>query len=150
MDKFRYFESTFFFSSGDRSLAQYNVAAEELELGRNARNFSVAVVRVVLRHRNEFHVLHSFLQTLIVLCVAFASFFFDFHDFSDRVMANAVIILVVATIGSAVQSVRTFRNRSLKITRKQKSEECIYVRGGDGWKSDFVRFRRKTGPISTF
>ena len=24
-----------------------------------------------------------------------------------------------------------------------------YIRGGDGWKSDFDRFRGKNGPIST-
>ncbi|XP_059086853.1 uncharacterized protein LOC131883401 isoform X1 [Tigriopus californicus] len=89
---------------GSRSLSQYEIATEELEITRNERNFSTALVKVVLRHRTEFHVANSFVQTLIVLIVAFATFFFDLNDFSDRIMVNTVLLLVMATINASIQN----------------------------------------------
>ncbi len=62
-------------------------------------------MRVVLRHRIESHVVNSFVQTLIVLLVALATFFFDLDDFSDRIMVNAVLLLAMATITSSIQEV---------------------------------------------
>ena len=87
-------------------MSQYDIETESLDIGPNGRNFSTASVTVVLRHRNEFHLAHSFVQTLIVLLAALATFFFDLEDFSDRVMCNAVLLLVMATISSSVNGVR--------------------------------------------
>lgn len=98
---------------GARSLSQYEIATEELEITRNERNFSTAFVKVVLRHRTEFHVANSFIQTLIVLVVAFATFFFDLSDFSDRIMVNAVLLLVMATINASIQNVSITYTRDI-------------------------------------
>ena len=67
-------------------------------------------MRVVLRHRIESHVVNSFVQTLIVLLVALATFFFDLDDFSDRIMVNAVLLLAMATITSSIQEVTCNEN----------------------------------------
>ena len=92
--------------TGDRDLSQYEIEAEDLNIIRNENNFSTAVVKVVLRHRTEFHAINSFVQTLIVLMVALVTFFFDLDDFSDRIMVNSVLLLVMATINSSIQEVR--------------------------------------------
>ena len=37
-----------------------------------------------------------------------------------------------------------------KVQLAENLNQLNYVRGADGWKSDFVRFRGKNGPILTF
>ncbi len=92
------------FVLGDRALNHYDVEREDLSIGRSDKNFSQAVVSLVLRHRTEFHVVNAFVQTLVVLAAAFATFFFEADDFSDRIMVNAVLLLVMATINSSIQA----------------------------------------------
>ncbi len=91
---------------GARSLAEYRLESERLELGRSqGSNRSLAVVHLLLRRRTQFHAVNAFAQTLVVLVAAVASFFFDLDDFSDRVVVCVVLLLVVATINSSsVQS----------------------------------------------
>ena len=97
---------------------QYEIETENLDISKNSKNFSVAKVRFVLRHRTEFHLVTAFVQTLIVLIVAFASFFFDIHDFSDRIMVNAVLLLVIATISSSIQTVnKNFTTGIMQISK---------------------------------
>lgn len=91
---------------GDRALTQYDIETEALEIGKSEKNFSLARVRFILRHRTEFYMITVFIQTLIVLTVAFVTFFIDLDDFSDRIMVNAVLLLVMATINSSIQNVR--------------------------------------------
>ena len=87
-------------------MTQYDIETEALEIGKSEKNFSLASVKFVLRHRTEFHMITAFVQTLIVLTVSFVTFFFDLDDFSDRVMVNSVLLLVLATINSSIQAVR--------------------------------------------
>lgn len=96
---------------------------ETLSIGRGGSggvgggNFSTATVNVVLRRRAQFHSLHAFVQTTVVLVVASATFFFDHDDFSDRIMVNAVLLLVVTTISGAVQQVNVNRARLIIFSR---------------------------------
>jgi hypothetical protein len=78
---------------------------ESLEISNNEFNFSVATVRIVLRHRTEFHVINSFVPTIVVIVVAVATFLFDLTDFSDRILVNSVLLLVMATINASIQNV---------------------------------------------
>ena len=45
-------------------------------------------------------------QSLVVIFVAFTTFFFHVRNFSDRIMVNLALLLILATINSTTQSVR--------------------------------------------
>jgi hypothetical protein len=53
----------------------------------------------------EYHVSSTFVQTWILVFTGYISFFFDIHDFSNRIMVVLTAMLVVATIVSSVQAV---------------------------------------------
>lgn len=48
-------------------------------------------------------------QSLVVIFVAFMTFFFHVRNFSDRIMVNLVLLLILATINSTTQSVRRMK-----------------------------------------
>lgn len=89
---------------GERELTDYEIETEKLQITRNDRNYSRAEVAIVFRHRASFHTIHTFVQSMVVLVVVAATFLFDLNDFSDRVMVNSVLLLVMATINFFVQS----------------------------------------------
>jgi hypothetical protein len=93
------------FHLGDRSLSDYKLESESLDLTSDPSNHSVAVVSLVLRRRTQFHSVTAFAQTMFVLLAAVATFFFDREDFSDRILVSAVLLLVLATISSSVHTV---------------------------------------------
>ncbi len=67
----------------------------------------------------EFHVTNTFLQTFILIGVGYMSLFFDVDNFTDRIMVTLTTLLVVATMGSSIQSVRS--------PFKGKLEKCSSV-----------------------
>ena len=54
-----------------------------------------------------FHIVSTFIETLVILIVAFVTFFFHLRSFTDRIIVNLVLLLILATINSSVQSVTT-------------------------------------------
>ena len=53
----------------------------------------------------EFHVTNTFLQTFILTCVGYFSYYFDVDNFTDRIMVVLTTMLVVATITTSIQTV---------------------------------------------
>ena len=101
--------TTILSNSGDRrGQPDYDVAWERLSVHQGEGNRSSASVVLVLRRRTQFHAVNAFVHTFVVLVAAAATFFFDRDDFSDRILVNAVLLLVIATITSFVQAVRVF------------------------------------------
>ena len=102
-----------------RKLVEYEIQMEALEF-RSVNNVSQGVVKFVFRRNMEFHVTNTFLQTFLLTCVGYFSYYFDVDNFSDRIMVVLTTMLVVATINSSIQNVsfNTFRFiSSLKLSR---------------------------------
>ena len=63
-------------------------------------------MKFVFRRNMEFHVTNTFLQTFLLTCVGYFSYYFDVDNFSDRIMVVLTTMLVVATITTSIQDVR--------------------------------------------
>ena len=103
---------------GQRNLADYEIMLEDLEIKSSVSNHSMAVVRVVFRRQTGFHGVTTFAQTMVIILVAFISFFFNIRNFSDRIMVNIILLLVLSTLSSSAQSVKSkvlFSDLYLKI-----------------------------------
>ena len=68
-------------------------------------------LQVVFRRQMGFHVVTTFVQTMVIVIVAFVTFFFNIRDFSDRIMVNLVLLLALSTISSSVQNVNNVNFR---------------------------------------
>ena len=103
---------------GQRNLADYEIMLQDLEIKSSVSNHSMAVVRVVFRRQTGFHGITTFAQTMVIILVAFISFFFNIRNFSDRIMVNIILLLVLSTLSSSAQSVKSkvlFSDLYLKI-----------------------------------
>merc|ERR1739836_243489 len=89
---------------GQRNLADYEIMLQDLEIKSSVSNHSMAVVRVVFRRQTGFHGITTFAQTMVIILVAFISFFFNIRNFSDRIMVNIILLLVLSTLSSSAQS----------------------------------------------
>ena len=92
---------------GGRQLVEYDIQMETMEITSN-NNISRAIYKIVFRRKMEYHVTNTFLQTFLLLCIGYMSYYFDVDNFSDRIMVTLTTMLVVATITSSIQSVRDF------------------------------------------
>ena len=90
---------------GNRNLADYEIILEDLEITKSTSNHSMAVVKVVFRRQTGYHAITTFAQTMVIILVAFVSFFFNIRNFSDRVMVNLILLLVLSTLSSSSQAV---------------------------------------------
>ena len=88
---------------GGRELVEYEIQMETMEVTSN--NISRAIYKIVFRRKMEYHVTNTFLQTFLLLCIGYMSYYFDVDNFSDRIMVTLITMLVVATITSSIQSV---------------------------------------------
>ena len=66
---------------GQRNLADYEIMLQDLEIKSSVSNHSMAVVRVVFRRQTGFHGITTFAQTMVIILVAFISFFFNIRNF---------------------------------------------------------------------
>ena len=92
-----------------RKLVEYEIQMEALEF-RSVKNVSQGVVKFVFRRNMEFHVTNTFLQTFLLTCVGYFSYYFDVDNFSDRIMVVLTTMLVVATITTSIQDVSNTLN----------------------------------------
>ena len=87
-----------------RDLVEYQIQTEALHF-ISVNNISQGIVKFVFRRRMEFHVTNTFLQTFILTCVGYFSYYFDVDNFTDRIMVVLTTMLVVATITTSIQTV---------------------------------------------
>ncbi len=83
-------------------MVEYDVQLSELTV-RSENNHSRALVTFVLRRHMEYHVFTTFLQTGILVLTGYITFFFDISDFTNRIMVNLTVTLVVATLLSSIK-----------------------------------------------
>ena len=72
-------------------MADYEIVLEDLEITSTSSNHSMAVVMVVFQRMIGFHAIATFAQTMVIILVAFVTFFFNIRNFSDRIMVNLVL-----------------------------------------------------------
>ena len=90
-------------------MADYEIMLEKLDITASPSNHSMAVVKVVFRRQSGYHIITTFAQTPVVVLVAFITFFFNIRDFSDRIMVNLILLLILSTLSSSVQAVSCTR-----------------------------------------
>lgn len=78
---------------------------EKLRIRTTEDNVSQAIVTVVLERNTAYHLANTVLQIAILLMISFMSFYFDFDNFSDRIMMTLTTMLVITTILSSIQEV---------------------------------------------
>lgn len=110
---------------GDRNLADYQIVMEKLELTKSDSNHSMAIVTVVFKRQTGFHGITTFAQSMVLILVAFVTFFFNIRNFSDRIMVNLILLLILSTLSSSSQSV------SIKISREKARQNSKYVEKRD-------------------
>ena len=79
-------------------MADYEIMLEKLDITASPSNHSMAVVKVVFRRQSGYHIITTFAQTTVVVLVAFITFFFNIRDFSDRIMVNLILLLILSTL----------------------------------------------------
>ena len=102
-----------------RNLVEYQIQMEALQF-KSVNNISQGIVKFVFRRRMEFHVTNTFLQTLILTCVGYFSYYFDVDNFTDRIMVVLTTMLVVATITTSIQTV--FLRESLEGCARHRAQ----------------------------
>ncbi len=80
----------------------------------------------------EFHVTNTFLQTFILVCVGYFSYFFDVENFTDRIMVVLTTMLVVATVTTSIQDVSKAKDSASLLAH-------FPLMGGMGLKNHFFR-----------
>ena len=103
-----------------RKLVEYEIQMEALEF-RSVNNVSQGIVKFVFRRNMEFHVTNTFLQTFLLTCVGYFSYYFDVDNFSDRIMVVLTTMLVVATINSSIQNVSFNTFSSFQVLRLKRN-----------------------------
>ena len=68
-------------------------------------NRSVIEVSITFQRQMEYHLMNTFLQSLLLIFVGYLSFFFHVSNFTDRIMVTLTTMLVVATIMVSIQAV---------------------------------------------
>ena len=92
---------------GNKDMVEYVVKKAALQI-KSVNNISQAHVKFVFQRRIEYHITGTITQTFILVIVGYLSLFFELENFTDRIMVVLTTMLVIATITSSVQQVRTY------------------------------------------
>ena len=89
---------------GTRELLEYTVKQEAVKFIEK-ENVTWVAVCVVFQRRMEYHVSNTFLQSFVMVITGGLTFYFRIDNFTDRIMVSLTVMLVVANLISAIQTV---------------------------------------------
>jgi hypothetical protein len=92
--------------TGKRVLIEYEIISEKMIICQNENNISFAQVDIVFKRKFEYHITNTFLQTLLLIGIAYMTYFFELKNFQDRIMVVLTTMLVIATLQSSSQEVK--------------------------------------------
>ena len=87
-------------------MVEYTIEKVALQIN-SVNNVSRANVKFVFQRKIEYHITNTISQTFILVIVGYLSLFFDIKNFTDRTMVVLTTMLVIATILSSIQQVKT-------------------------------------------
>jgi len=88
---------------GNRNLVEYLVGSTVMEdLYNFSSIFSRSRVKILFKRRWVYHLITVFFQSVLLLGVAYMTFYFKMSNFQDRVMIAITTMMVVATIQSSI------------------------------------------------
>jgi hypothetical protein len=90
---------------GERTLNEYEVRNETMIICRTKDNISFAQIDILFRRKFEYHISNTFLQTLLLVLIAYMTYFFEVDNFQDKIMVVLTTMLVIATLQSSNQEV---------------------------------------------
>ncbi|RXG56536.1 Glycine receptor subunit alpha-2 [Armadillidium vulgare] len=82
------------FYNGSKQLGEYNFASAD----HRVDEYGVVVVTIHLVNLYGFHMLNSFVPSVLICIITYSTLFFPIKDFSDRVMLSLTALLVLAAL----------------------------------------------------
>ncbi|XP_071548102.1 uncharacterized protein [Panulirus ornatus] len=83
--------------TGNTNLIEYSIG--QMSVGRvEGEEFSSVAVQVIFRRRYGFYLLTLYIPTTLLLCIAYATFFFNPDDFNSRIIVALTSLLVLASL----------------------------------------------------
>jgi len=88
---------------GSRTLVEYLVGSTVMEdLFNYSDTFSRARIKIMFKRQWVYHLVTVFFQSVLLIGVAYMTFYFKMSNFQDRVMIAITTMMVVATIQSSI------------------------------------------------
>jgi hypothetical protein len=89
--------------AGKRILIEYEIITEKIPICQTENNISFAQVDILFKRKFEYHITNTFFQTLLLIGIAYMTYFFEVKNFQDRIMVVLTTMLVIATLQSSSQ-----------------------------------------------
>jgi hypothetical protein len=88
---------------GSKSLVEYIVGDSVMDVSTNGTDlYGVARVVTIFKRRWIYHLITVFLQSILLNCLSYMTFFFKLYNFQDRIMITITIMTILATIQSSI------------------------------------------------
>lgn len=68
------------------------------------QNKSAQYMEIVLTNQYGYFITGAYVPTMLLVVISYLTFFFDLHDFTDRIMVSLTSLLVLASLFSQVIS----------------------------------------------
>ena len=82
---------------GSNNLGEYEFINSVYEQQNN--NLSVSII-INLRSQFGYHILNSFIPSVLIFIISYTTFFFPISDFNERIMVSLTAVLVLAALSS--------------------------------------------------
>jgi len=90
---------------GDRSLLEYTVGGMFLKVVNDTSSkYASMKVSLSFTRRCFYHLINVFLQSVLLLVVAYMTFYYRVDNFQDRVMVSITCMLVIANVQSSINA----------------------------------------------
>ncbi|XP_023337222.1 uncharacterized protein LOC111708162 isoform X2 [Eurytemora carolleeae] len=89
--------------TGNKLMVEYVVGDTIMDPKTNQTDkFGKVEVNIVFKRRWIYHLITVFLQSILLIGIAFLTFFFKISNFQDRMMISITTMMIVATIQSSI------------------------------------------------
>jgi len=89
--------------TGKKALLEYHVGQMMLKpLNESGRKYAGMKVTMALTRRWFYHAISVFLQSVLLLIVAYMTFYYRIDNFQDRIMVSITVMLVIANVQDSI------------------------------------------------
>jgi len=88
---------------GNTDLLEYTVGDVTVDnLSNSTETFGFLSAHIVFQRKWIYHLITIFLQSVLLLAVAYLTFYFRLNNFQDRIMISITCMLIISTIQSSI------------------------------------------------
>jgi len=89
--------------TGSKDLLEYTVGDVTVDnLSNETETFGLISAKIVFQRKWIYHLITIFLQSVLLLAVAYLTFYFRLSNFQDRIMISITCMLIISTIQSSI------------------------------------------------